>query len=321
MTTLTVPSPFASPRGDKPLSPQTVSIIWRIADALDEKRTPATVPNAIWLELATSALRGPGARSDNVWLRKCLQRLSGLQLSGEYKGSPWGAVLLAEWQITEGGAKVRLLIPPAGIHALRVPATFVKIEELAAVQLPGHARRLYGLLADRKRQARKSWTYSLEELRFALGVEQHKSYNRFNNFRQRVLEPAVKAINDFGTVNVTMTPKKVGRSVDRVEFSWSWKSPDAAIETVTENERHSSARRKRQTADDAPPMIEEEPQREAALEWWGKLTQMEREAWSDRVGRFIDDDPKFMRREADIARNAHEAFLSKQPAAGTLGEP
>lgn len=253
MTTLTVPSPFVSPRGDKPLSPQTVSIIWRIADALDKKRTPANVPNSIWIELPTSALRGKGARSDNVWLRECLQRLARLQLSGEYRGDPWGAVLLAEWQIVEAGAKARLLIPPAGVQALRMPSTFVKIEELAAVQLPGHARRLYGLLADRKRQARKSWTYSLEELRFALGVEQHKSYNRFNNFRQRVLEPALKAINDFGTVEVSMRPKKVGRSVDRVEFQWHWKSVDAAKETTVENERHSTARRKHQETDDAPP--------------------------------------------------------------------
>lgn len=317
MTTLTVPSPFASPRGDKPLSPQTVSIVWRIADALDERRTPANVPNAVWLELATTTLRGKGARSDNVWLRECLQRLTGLQLSGEYRGDPWGAVLLAEWQIVEGGAKVRLLIPPAGIQALRLPATFVKIEEMAAVQLPGHARRLYGLLADRKRQTRKSWTYSLEELRFALGVEQHKSYDRFNNFRQRVLEPAVKAINDFGTVEVKMLPKKVGRSVDRVEFSWDWKSVDAAKETVEENDRHSSARRKQQEADDAPPMIDDEPQGEEPLDWWGGLSDMERASWSDRVGRFISD-TKYTRRETDIAREAYAIWAEETPSDGLM---
>lgn len=295
------------------MSPQTVSIVWRIADALDEKRTPANVPNAVWLELATAALRGKGARSDNVWLRECLQRLTGLQLSGEYRGDPWGAVLLAEWQIVEGGAKVRLLIPPAGIQALRLPATFVKIEEMAAVQLPGHARRLYGLLADRKRQTRKSWTYSLEELRFALGVEQHKSYDRFNNLRQRVLEPAVKAINDFGTVEVKMRPKKVGRSVDRVEFSWEWKSADAAKETAEENDRHSSSRRRQQDTDDAPPMIDDEPQGEDALDWWGELTDIERDKWSDQVGRLISG-TKYTRREADIAREAYALWGEDVPS-------
>lgn len=312
MTTLTVPSPFTSPRGDKPLTPQTVSIIWRIADALDEKRTPANVPNAVWLELATSTLRGKDARSDNIWLRECLQRLTGLQLSGEYRGAPWGAVLLAEWQIVEGGAKVRLLLPPAGIQALRMPATFVKIEELAAVQLPGHARRLYGLLADRKRQARKSWTYSLEDLRFALGVEQHRSYDRFNNFRQRVLEPAVKAINDFGTVEVKMSPKKVGRSVDRVEFSWVWKTADAAKETIEESDRHSAAQRKQQEADDAPPMIEEEPQTDKAMDWWDALTDKECETWADQVGRLIEG-TKYPRRNSDIARESYGLAMNETP--------
>ena len=308
MTTLTVPSPFASPRGDEPISPQMVSIIWRIADALDERRTPANVPNAIWLEMATSDLRGEGARSDNVWLRECLRRLSKLELSGEYKGDPWGAVLIAQWRITEGGAKASLLIPPAGIQALRMPDTFVKIEELAAIRLPGHARRLYGLLADRKRQARKSWTYSLDELRFALGVDQHKAYKRYNNFRQRVLAPALEAINDFGTVDVRMSAKKVGRSVDRIEFSWSWKTVDAAKETLVEGERHSSARRKKQENDDAPPIIEDEPQRDAASDWWGRLTDRERSAWADRVGRFIGG-TNFTRRDSDIAREAYEAAM------------
>ena len=304
MSTLTVPSPFVSPRGDEPISPQMVSIIWRIANALDERRTPANIPNAIWLDMATSTLRGEGSRSDNVWLRECLKRLSKLELSGEYKGDPWGAVLIAEWRMTEGGAKVSLLIPPAGVQALRMPDTFVKIEELAAIRLPGHARRLYGLLADRKRQVRKSWTYSLDELRFALGVDQHKAYKRYNNFRQRVLDPALEAINDFGTVEVRMKAKKVGRSVDRVEFSWSWKTLDSAKETLAESERHSSARKKNQEADDAPPMIEDEPQRDVELDWWGQLTDKERSSWADRVGRYIEG-TKYLRRESDIAKDAY----------------
>lgn len=305
MTTLTVPSPFVSPRGDNPISPQMVAIIWRIADALDKRRTPASTPNAVWLDMATSVLRGEGGRSDNIWLRECLRRLSKLELSGEYKGDPWGANLIAEWRISEGGAKASLLIPPAGIQALRMPDTFVKIEELAAIRLPGHARRLYGLLADRKRQARKSWTYSLEELRFALGVDQHKAYKRYNNFRQRVLEPALEAINDFGTVQVKMNAKKMGRSVDRIEFTWSWKDLDTAKETLVESERHSSARKKKQDTDDAPPMIEDEPQQEEALSWWGRLTNDERQLWSEQVGRFIGD-TRFPRRDADIAREAYD---------------
>ena len=108
--------------------------------------------NAVWLTISTARLRGPGARQDNVWLRECLERMTGLKLSGQYRNDEWIAVLLVEAHIIEGGAKVRLLIPPAGVHALRSPGNFVKIETTAAHRLPPHARRLYALLADRKRQ-------------------------------------------------------------------------------------------------------------------------------------------------------------------------
>ena len=85
-----------------------------------------------------------------------------------------------------------------------------------------------------------------------------KSYSRFNTFRQRVLDPALEAINDFGTVDVTMTPERLGRAIHAVRFDWQWKDPHDAADTARENSRHSSARRKRQDTDDAPPMIEED---------------------------------------------------------------
>ena len=260
-----------------------VSAVWEIAAALDEQRVPATVENAVWLEVPTKRLRGEGSRADNVWLRECLRRLTKVELSGEHKGDPWGAVVLAEWRIIEGGSLARLLIPPAGVHALRIPNTFTKIEATAAHRLSGHGRRLYAILADKKRLGRPYWTFQLEELRTLMGVDGKKSYNRWNNLRQWVLEPALEAINDYGTVTVKMTPEKRGRSVHAVRFDWRWKDPHDATETASENDRHSSARRKRQDGDDAPPMIED--LREAARLWWQGLSVEDRDAWADRVGR------------------------------------
>lgn len=260
-----------------------VSAIWEIAAALDEQRTPATLENALWLEVPTKRLRGEGSRADNVWLRECLRRLTKVELSGEHKGDPWGAVVLAQWHIVQGGSVARLLIPPAGVHALRSPTTFTKIEATAAHQLSGHGRRLYAILADKKRLGRPYWTFSVEELRALLGVDDKKSYSRWNNFRQWVLEPALEAINDYGTVTVKMTPEKRGRSVHAVRFDWRWKDPHDAAETAAENERHSSTRRKQQDSDDAPPMIEDP--KEAARLWWEGLTHHERQQWTDKIGR------------------------------------
>lgn len=297
-------------RAEKPLTPAMVSALWEIAAVLDEDRVPANVPNAVWLTIPTTRLRGPEARPDNVWLRECLERMTGLKLTGQHRGDEWGAVLVAEWHITEGGSKARILIPPAGVHALRSPGNFVKIETTAAHRLPPHARRLYALLADRKRQREPYAQWSVDNLRGLLGVDDKRSYDVWAQLAKRVLTPAVEAINDYGTVRVKMTPVKSGRSVAAVRFDWQWKDPHEATETVAENERHSTARRKGQASNGAPPIIEDEEQAEPALTWWGKLHNAEREEWANRVGRVLRTEGPggkiftAPRREADIAREA-----------------
>ena len=311
MDQITVPSPALSVRSEKPLTPAMLSALWEIAAVLDEERVPATVPNSVWLTIPSKRLRGPEARADNIWLKECLTRMTGLTLTGEFKGNDWGAVILAEWHIEEGGAKVRVLVPPAGVHALRSPGNFVKIETTAAHRLPPHGRRLYGLLADRKRQREPYAQWSLENLRGLMGVDDKRSYDDWYQFRKRVLDPAVEAINDYGTVAVKMTPVKSGRSVVAVRFDWRWKDPHDATETAIENERHSTARRKDQETADAPPMIEDQEQPEPALTWWHGLTEAERDNWADQVGRtFKAGGQTYPRRDADMARAAYREIAT-----------
>ena len=99
MEQITVSSAALALRAEKPLTPAMISALWEIAAVLDEERIPATVPNAVWLTIPTARLRGPGARQDNVWLRECLERMTGLKLSGQYRNDEWIAVLLAEVHI------------------------------------------------------------------------------------------------------------------------------------------------------------------------------------------------------------------------------
>jgi len=260
MEQIAVSSAALALRAEKPLTPAMISTLWEIAAVLDEERTPANVPNSVWLTIPTARLRGPDARQDNVWLRECLERMTGLKLTGQHRNDEWGAVLVAEWHITEGGSKARILIPPAGVHALRSPGNFVKIETTAAHRLPPHARRLYALLADRKRQREPYAQWSVDNLRGLLGVDDKRSYDVWAQLNKRVLSPAIEAINDFGTVRVKMTPVKSGRSVSAVRFEWRWKDPLDAADTVAENERHSDARRKDPPeSPDAPPLVEGDP--------------------------------------------------------------
>jgi hypothetical protein len=254
MKTLTVSSSLLVPTGDKPLTPAMVTALWVIGDELDQKRIPATIRDAVWLEVPSTLLRGTEGRKDNVWLRECLNRLMGLKIAGEYRGSPWGAVVVAEWHIEQGGAVTRLLIPPAAISAIRAPETFAKIEAFAAYKIQGAGRRLYAALADKKRLNQKYWIFGVDELRDMLGVADKVSYERWNNFRQWVLDPAIAAINDFGTVSVKMIPGKVGRAVASVRFDWEWKTIDEARVTDEENEKPAVARRKEKEIREAPPL-------------------------------------------------------------------
>ena len=286
MKKISVSSSALAIKGTKPLTPAMVSTIWEISAVLDEERVSENVTDAVWLTIPTKRLRGSHARNDNIWLGECLRRMTGMQLAGEHQGNEWGAVLLAEWHLIEGGSRVRLLVPPAGVHALRSPKRFAKIEVEAVHRLPPHARQLYALLADKKRQTRKPYTqWSIPVLRGLMGVDGKGSYDRWGNLRTRVLDPAVSAINEFGTVNVTMTPIKEGRSIIAVRFDWVWKSDTEAADLVVENERHTDARNKKQDADDAPPLIVDSPQEDTSQTWWGSLTDSERENWKDRVGR------------------------------------
>lgn len=312
MDQITVSSAALSVRAEKPLTPAMLSALWEIAAVLDEERVPANVPNSVWLTIPTARLRGPGARQDNAWLKECIDRMAGLRLTGVHRGEEWIAVMLAEAHFIEGGAKVRILVPPAGVHAMRSPGNFVKIETTAAHRLPPHARRLYALLADRKRQREPYAQWSVDALRGLLGVDDKVSYDRWNNFRARVLDPAIEAINDYGTVRVTMTPIKTGRSITAVRFSWAWKDPHEATETVAENERHSAARRKEQEATDAPPMIEDQPQGDPARDWWHGLTDEGREEWGDRAGRTFEAGGLIVtRNERDLARAAYAIWLEE----------
>lgn len=297
------------------------AMVWEIASALDAARVPVAPDDAVWITVPSAQLRGEGGREDNVWLRECLDRLTGVKLSGEYKGDPWGAVVLAEWRIEEGGSLVRLLIPPAGIQALRAPSTFTKIEADAAHRLTGHGRQLYAILADKKRLGRPFWTFGLDELRSLMGVDGRKSYERFNTFRQKVLDPGLETINDYGTVTVGMTPIKTGRSVTAVRFDWQWKDPRTATDTAHENTRHSTTRRRAQESDDAPPMIGDEDRPgdppEPALVWWDSLADAERDAWAEQVGRTFEAGGMVIpRREADLARAAFAASNAEAAEGG-----
>lgn len=256
MDSLTVSSSLLIPSAEEgQITPAMLAVLWGMADELDKQRVPEKVENSVWLKLPAQRLRDPDGRDDNFWLRECLDRLTSIKLKGDYRGDPWGAVVLAEWRLSEGGALAHLLIPPAAIAAIRAPKTFAKIEVTAAYRLRGHARRLYAALADKKRMGNPYWSFTMDEMRAIFDVQDR--YPKWADFRRYVLLPAIEEVNDYGTVTVAMTPEKTGRSIVGVRFDWRWKSLDEARETDEENERHGLARRKAEEVRDAAPLSDQ----------------------------------------------------------------
>ncbi len=74
--------------------------------------------------------------------------------------------------------------------------------------------RLYELL--KSYQNMMAWTFSLDELKRLLNAE---SYDRWFNFRMRILEPAIKEIELYSDLDVSYELIKKGRAYDKIRFT------------------------------------------------------------------------------------------------------
>lgn len=80
-----------------------------------------------------------------------------------------------------------------------------------------YAQRLYELLRLWSRtDVLISKNFKIDQLRFILGVE--NKYPNYKNFKQRVLNQAVKEINQVGNMKVDIEEIKNGRKVDEIKF-------------------------------------------------------------------------------------------------------
>jgi plasmid replication initiation protein len=64
----------------------------------------------------------------------------------------------------------------------------------------------------------KDVTYTIDELKEWLMIEEGMSYDRYYNFKIKVVEPALKEINQKLNMRVSYTENKVGRSVTSLTF-------------------------------------------------------------------------------------------------------
>lgn len=96
--------------------------------------------------------------------------------------------------------------------------------------------RIYELMKSYAFQ--KTKTFELDELKKLLGVEEVKSYDRFPDFRRKVLEKAQEEINELTDIYIYFEPITKGRKVIKVKFRIVGKDPiERMIAGTTANDR------------------------------------------------------------------------------------
>lgn len=98
--------------------------------------------------------------------------------------------------------------------------TSYQIEQLAHVTSK-YGIRLYELLIMWRSVGK--CLFSIDDLRFKLGIELHE-YKQMGHFKSRVLEPAIKQINEFTDITVSYEQQKRGRTITGFEFKFKLKN-------------------------------------------------------------------------------------------------
>jgi plasmid replication initiation protein len=99
--------------------------------------------------------------------------------------------------------------------------TSYKIEQVGQLTSK-YAIRLYELLIQ-WRDVGKTPALEIDDFRFKLGIELHE-YKLMHQFKSRVLEPAIKQINEFTDITATYEQQKKGRTITGFEFKFKLKN-------------------------------------------------------------------------------------------------
>lgn len=113
--------------------------------------------------------------------------------------------------------------------------TSYEIEQVASLD-SGYAIRLYELLIQ-WRVAGKTPVFELQDFRRKLGVEDNQ-YKTMSNFKSRVLEPAIKQINEHTDITAKYEQSKRGRTITGFKFTFKpkkIKTKEANVERDSTN--------------------------------------------------------------------------------------
>ena len=313
--------------GESRLTPAASYVVLRVAHELDQMRINHLGENeTVTLSIPAADARGRVTRNEN--LTPALKLLSThlftrsvtFTENGEEVERVIGGPMIAQWSYRKNGTSIDLVLAEGAVNALMAsgPKAFTQIEMNAAVNLKHRARLLYVALSRRKNMDRSDWIWDIEELHEMFGLE--NAYPEWNEFRRRIIDPAVADINKLGTVKLSYDKVTRNRSVIQLKFNWRWKSSDEAAHTLSQSQRHSKARDRRQQDASAPPLTQDD-QGSDARNWWNSLSDEARADCRSSYGsrRDFTSGQTVQRSEAEIVEFAYRQYLDQQQSARQQG--
>ena len=135
----------------------------------------------------------------------------------------------------EGSGIVKIRFTPEVVPLItRLEKNFTSYELAQIAHLNIYATRLYELLI-MWRSVGKVPVLEINEFRSKIGLLDHE-YKPMNNFKNRVLEPAIKQINEYTDIVASYEQHKCGRTITGFSFTFKQKNPHAITSGSLKNE-------------------------------------------------------------------------------------
>jgi len=153
-------------------------------------------------------------------------------------------------EITVNNGTFRYKLTEELAELLKDSTIFAKLDlEVMRSFRSKYAFSLYEAIARRVRMRRFTETFSIDELRELLGVEQGKLTD-YSNLKKFAIQPAVTEVNAITPYTVSIVPQKKGRKVVSFVMGWEVKTEEQLQAAYTEMNKHSAGRGPRTNATD-----------------------------------------------------------------------
>ncbi len=284
MSFLILPSALIHASGLAALTFSELRLFWRIVGMLSKEDAPdEDATDRVTLRIQAAELMEP-SDGDRSRLIDRLDNLSDVKfkvnLDGRDGHELWRMSLRLVTEYDVRNEWVEIDIGRRMYQAIRERATFARIREAALFSMRGskYSGILYTLIRDKMNQREKRWEVEISYFRQVMQIKEG-SYDRFNDFKVNVIDPAIKEINDNSEFNLSWSKARTWKNeVRALAFEWSLKEKAAAKATAKELGRSKVARGKKQGSADAPPLITDR-----ATGYLKTADFFERKRWADQA--------------------------------------